>query len=301
MIMTKHAFHGARRRAFTLIELLVVIAIIGILIALLLPAVQKVREAAARTKCTNNLKQIGTALHMYHDTCGAFPQAYSGTKLYKNPKPLKSGDYFPSWLVSILPFTEQGNAHSAGFFVYDVMTVKLYQCPSDPRFEGKYTGNAFGGGQGLTWYLAVDGNDFIKVGTGGNQGVIYHDSKTRMAEVTDGTSSTILVGERPPVWNLYWGWYTWSQFDSTLDARTTTKIFGTEGNGSSKACVLPAFFGPGELQNNCSAHHFWSNHKIGANFLFGDGSTRLLTYNASPILPFLATRGGGESVNESTY
>ncbi len=295
---------GGRQRAFTLIELLVVIAIIGILIALLLPAVQKVREAAAKTKCSNNLKQIGTALHMYHDSNGAFPQAYSSKKLFYDPKPQKAGDYWPTWGVSILPFIEQANAHAAGFFVYDKMSIKQYQCPSDPRFDTKHTGSAFGGGQGLTWYLAVDGYDMDIQGAKlslGNQGIIYYDSKTRMAEITDGTSTTVMVGERPPVLNLYWGWYTWSQFDSTLDARTTEKKITTEGNGSSKACVFPAVYGPGNLQNNCDANHFWSHHQNGSNFLFGDGSVRFVGYNANPILIYLATRGGAEPISEGSY
>jgi prepilin-type N-terminal cleavage/methylation domain-containing protein/prepilin-type processing-associated H-X9-DG protein len=288
----------AHQPAFTLIELLVVIAIIGILIALLLPAVQKVRESASLRKCSNNLKQLGIALHMYHDQYGMFPQAYSSTELFNDPgQTFPPNQYKPSWAVCLLPFIEQDAAHKLGFDSYSVQVIKLYLCSSDPRLSGKYAGSAFGGGHGVTSYLAVNGNEFTPGNkTKGNEGVIYFDSKTRMAEITDGTSNTVLLGERPPTWDHYWGWWSWSQFDSTLDARTTHRIYGSEGYGSNKACVVPAFFGPGDLQNNCDAHHFWSLHNRGANWLFGDGSVRFLTYAAGPYVPLLATRNGNETV-----
>jgi prepilin-type N-terminal cleavage/methylation domain-containing protein/prepilin-type processing-associated H-X9-DG protein len=288
-----------RRRAFTLIELLVVIAIIGILISLLLPAVQKVREAASRTRCGNNLKQLGVALHMYHDTHGSFPQAYSGKKLFVAPD-----DNNRSWATLVLPFLEQQNLQNTGYSIYKDKVVFTFLCSSDPRNRHNYGGgNGFQAGYGVTSYLAVDGNDF-KPGskiTGGDQGIIFHDSKTRIAQVTDGTSMTVMVGERPPTWNLYWGWWTWSQYDSTLDARTTYKKINTEGNGSSKPCVVPAYYGPGNLMNDCDAHHFWSFHPNGANWLFGDGSLRFITYSASQVMPLLATRDGGETVADGTY
>jgi hypothetical protein len=100
---------------------------------------------------------------------------------------------------------------------------------------------------------------------------------------------------------MYWGWFTWSQYDSTLDARNTYKKITTEGNGSNKPCEVPAYFGPGHLFNNCDVHHFWSNHQSGAYFLFGDASVRFVSYNASPSLPYLASRGETEPINEGSF
>src|SRR5579872_3075858 len=177
---------GTRSRiggGFTLIELLVVIAIIAILIGLLLPAVQKVREAAARTQCQNNLHQIAIALHNYHDAEGRFPSAleigqfwYSGYK--RNPPPSgvypngypRNGPFF-SWMFKCSPFYEQGNAkndfnvtqwpwyqYQANGQTANSITVKIMKCPSDPRSE-----LVWDSGQpdaaALTDYLAVNGRD----------------------------------------------------------------------------------------------------------------------------------------------
>jgi prepilin-type N-terminal cleavage/methylation domain-containing protein len=139
--------------SLTLIELLVVIAIIGVLMSLLLPAVQKVREAANRLKCQNNLKQIGIALHLYHDSFLVFPQAYAAVKCFQLPPE----DTYPTWLIAILPYIEQENLYQRVVETYESYPVALYHCPSDPRTEG-YKGPL--GTFSLTDYVAVDGNDF---------------------------------------------------------------------------------------------------------------------------------------------
>src|SRR5437870_12211248 len=141
------------RSGFTLIELLVVIAIIAILIGLLVPAVQKVREAAARTQCANNLKQIGLALHNYHDTYRNLPQAYDRLLPWNAPDNANR----KSWMTLILPFIDQANVQNQGIAGYQGVVVTVYGCPSDPLNGriGTFPGLAPGA---LTDYLAVEGS-----------------------------------------------------------------------------------------------------------------------------------------------
>jgi len=280
------------RRAFTLIELLVVIAIIAILIGLLLPAVQKVREAANRTKCQNNLKQIGLALHLYHDALGGFPQAYDKAQPWQTPDNANRR----SWMTLILPYIEQESVLRLGFNGYQGIVVKTYGCPSDP-LEGRLGvfGNLPSGA--LTDYLAVDGSQYVP-GPGqplgirlGTDGVIYGGSKTRVADITDGASNTVIVGERPPASSTSWGWWTWGPYDSAL----AVKVSVPDPHGV--ACPLPQVYRPGQVGVECDAAHYWSLHPGGANWLLGDGSVRLLPYSVVNVLTKLATRAGAEHVD----
>lgn len=193
--------------AFTLIELLVVIAIIAILIGLLLPAVQKVREAAARMSCSNNLKQIGLALHNYHDANSKFPPGFTSIAP-------PGGDVSPGWgwAFYILPYIEQDNLFRQANQTQPVtmspllsQKVRIYLCPSDIQNESF---QVYGpGGIPLSGimaapcsYAACVGGDETEVTTGdGNgqfHGVFYRNSKTRLTDITDGTSQTIVVAER---------------------------------------------------------------------------------------------------------
>jgi prepilin-type N-terminal cleavage/methylation domain-containing protein/prepilin-type processing-associated H-X9-DG protein len=260
------------RHGFTLIELLVVIAIVAVLLAFLLPAVQKVREAANQASCRSKLRQLGIALHNYHDSRGNFP----GGK---------------DWIRNVLPFIEQPENTPSDVVL--AMTV----CPSDPRASNfKSQTDA-----GLTSFLAVSGLD-----TNDGLGIIGANTHTRITDISDGSSGTVMVGERPPSASLIWGWWSGNAFDIYLGAANMTQLSTYSGGGpdGNVKCTQagPFYFQPGNVQNNCDACHFWSVHPGGGNFVFGDGSTRFLSYSiGKTILPQLATRAGGEVVDQGAY
>jgi prepilin-type N-terminal cleavage/methylation domain-containing protein/prepilin-type processing-associated H-X9-DG protein len=216
------------RRGFTLIELLVVIAILGVLMGLLIPAVQKVREAAARMQCTNNLKQIGLALHGYHDANSYFPPGYIDGNPAGSSTP--DNDVGPGWgwAALILPYLEQNNVYSQINFNQGVgigvnaqisqQSLAVYQCPSDPLqaafpvYDSNFTnpiatvahGNYVGCNGWEECFNGAGGDPQPGVGADGlsggfgqaGRGVFYRNSRTNTASVTDGLSNTIFVGER---------------------------------------------------------------------------------------------------------
>jgi prepilin-type N-terminal cleavage/methylation domain-containing protein len=288
-----------RSLGFTLIELLVVIAIIAILLGLLVPAVQKVRDSAARTQCQNNLKQIGLALHSYHDTYKRFPAPRGN----HTPTPLFTE--FRGWMCDLLPYLEQRSLASrmyttpwyTGFFATYNTPVHLYLCPSDPRdLASVPSGNG-----ALTSYLCVTGSDNdVNLQINGPTNGIFNISSRgiRITDIRDGTSNTLMVGERPPTANLQEGWWGASDYDTLLSTRQLYgDLFGAGG------CVLPGLFSPGDLNGPCNGHgnHFWSFHDGGANWVLGDGSVRFLPYAASPMTIPLASRNGGEIVDIDAF
>jgi prepilin-type N-terminal cleavage/methylation domain-containing protein/prepilin-type processing-associated H-X9-DG protein len=316
-----------RRSAFTLIELLVVIAIIAVLIGLLLPAVQKVREAAARSKCQNNLKQLGLACHLFHDTKQRFPIAVDRGNLSPAPQLQWLG-----WIGQILPNIEQNALYTqlvASSAAARVTPLTLLVCPSDPRgLEPVMNGTAI-----YSWcsdYSAVTGMDRWGKGYPGNaaapvcgpaEGVIqgkWDDAGTTPIRpffvtamgIPDGLSNTLLITELPHNAGTtgtaisYWDSL---NNDSIIGVANTSLIRNTETaqgrgvNDGGPACPSVAYFGPGDLVNQCSFNHIWSFHTGGANFAFSDGSVRFLPYSASQVLIPLATRAGGEPTDPSVY
>jgi prepilin-type N-terminal cleavage/methylation domain-containing protein len=301
-----------RPRGFTLIELLVVIAIIAILIALLLPAVQQAREAARRSQCLNNLKQVGLALHNYHDTHGAFPPGWIGTSSGTHDVEGPSGW---GWAAHVLPYVDQAplynrlNFHVSCFDPVANSTaltqaLTVFRCPSDSSSE--------------TWKLGEEGNPsnilatlptanyvanfgtespevicasppFPNAQCRGN-GIFYHNGNTRIRDLVDGTSSTIMVGEHRtdtsaaalatgPAWHSTW---------------IGMVAGGEEGHAR--------FLGVSDHTPNHPSLHiddYSSWHTGGVHLLMGDGRVRFVTQSIDlGVFRGIATRSGSEVLGE---
>jgi prepilin-type N-terminal cleavage/methylation domain-containing protein/prepilin-type processing-associated H-X9-DG protein len=275
-----------RSPAFTLVELLVVIGIIGILISLLLPAVQKVRDAGVRAQCANNLKQIALACHNFHDEHRRFPAAYFD--------PLTT----QTWLWTILPYLGEQDIYQEGHHKMRGAAVPMFYCPADWRVDELANPTA---GWSFTDYVAIEGRTY-----GDGLGIINSRCFTRISDVSDGTSQTIMVGERPPDAIFQWGRAFYEQqhpfdfYDVTSGVSNHVALYHTDQNGNH--CPHPPYlFGasPTNIDNLCSANQLFSGHPGGANFAFGDGAVRFMPYLTSSIMPALATRAGAENFDES--
>jgi prepilin-type N-terminal cleavage/methylation domain-containing protein/prepilin-type processing-associated H-X9-DG protein len=297
--MTDHP-PPARRPAFTLLELLVVLAILAVLLALLLAAVQGARQAAARADCQSRLRQLAVALHQHHEARGALP---AGMTYQDGGAAL----LLAGWELHLLPFVEQAALHEQALADYRrtpavkgppphaglSAVVAAFLCPGDPRVRAAHYDERDGVWVAFTSYLGVCGRDCLSA-----DGVLYRDSQTRFADVSDGLSNTLLLGERPPSHDLHLGWwYAGRGQGSTGSAEMLLGVrepnLGEVGPGS--PCG-PGFyaFGPSRLDDPCGVFHFWSPHPGGAHFAFADGSVRFLAYSANDLLPALASRAGGE-------
>jgi prepilin-type N-terminal cleavage/methylation domain-containing protein/prepilin-type processing-associated H-X9-DG protein len=306
------AGRGSRqvRPAFTLIELLVVIAIIASLIGLLLPAVQKVREAASRTACQNNLHQIGVALHGYHARVGTFPPGY-------RCQPRADPDYTApgwGWAALLLPDIEQDNLGRQINYALPVedpsnlgartTVLKVFTCPSD-RSTGVFTVYDKAGAalaQAATnSYAACSGvgPDLDEELDDGN-GVFFRNSAVRVTDITDGSGYTIAVGERASL-------FTQTPWAGAVSFGTTRVTPGAPTNNPAaveEAPTQPLVHIAVHTINdpNSDPEDFFTPHGNTAMFLFADGSVRPVRIRiALPVLQALATRNGGEVLNPDDF
>lgn len=312
------------RSGFTLIELLVVIAIIAVLIGLLLPAVQKVREAAARMQCSNNLKQLGLALHNFHDSNSVFPA--SGWTMAGPGNP---GGKYVGWRPLILPFIEQENLRR----LFDINTnwweganlaagsiaVKTFQCPSVPQRKDVLSAVARAPRPAMIFTSPLAPTDYEAImgvvpacinphlasplyNEGNRFSVMYRNSRTRMTDVGDGTSTTIMVVEcsaRPLVFrnrnaqpllnnDQGIGW---------IDSEGPFSLHGAKRDGSEEGCG-PAG-GCNDSMNRRNDNEIFSFHTGGANFLFADGHVQFIRESIPlPVMATLCTAQGGEVISQ---
>jgi prepilin-type N-terminal cleavage/methylation domain-containing protein/prepilin-type processing-associated H-X9-DG protein len=310
--------NSCRHSGFTLIELLVVIAIIAILIALLLPAVQQAREAARRSQCKNNLKQIGLAMHNYADVHNTFPPGYIYDEIFGASTPVQRP--MIGWSAFILPYLDQGplynqisdasqgfaldwNTNNQTLFNLARTPMSAYICPSDP--SGPYS----------EWGVSVSGTPITgptnpgKNNYAANPGnlassatyVFGRNALLRLSDFLDGTSNTFLVGEKTGAGNWYnniWmGPHRWGPNPNNYTSET---IYGyAYGTAAGTAWRIND---DGAGSTNTSQHYkgcYSSVHTGGAQFVFADGRVTFLSDNMNlATLNALATKGSGELIGE---
>ncbi len=277
-------FNFRSRRGFTLVELLVVISIIVLLMSLLLPAIQKVRAAADKLACANNLKQIGIASHHYHIDYGYFPPGYTASGSYVDGQ----NDTAPGWgwASYLLPYIEQDNLYRKINFTLPIQDsrnaaavqtfVKLYICPSDEVATGPFLVSGTSGSGFLAApcsYAATCGPDASEVDAETGLGVFYRNSRIRFADIHDGTSNTVMIGDR--AWGQTNG--IWAGAASGSICRAGSFNPWKNATGSAPTFVL--------VHNNWinvttdadgGLDDFSSFHPGGVNLLFADGSVRFL-------------------------
>jgi prepilin-type N-terminal cleavage/methylation domain-containing protein/prepilin-type processing-associated H-X9-DG protein len=283
---------SSRRDAFTLIELLVVIAIIGILTGLLLPAVQKVRETASRMKCSNNLKQIGLALHAYHDRMGSLPPGYVDGNT--NPNSDATFDVGPGWgwAAYLLNDLEQNNVYNQIHFTQTVgqspicqTVLPIFLCPSDQLLSTLAVANTSAVvAQGN--YVGCNGTLESSPHPGNNTGVFLRNSRIRFVDVMDGLSNTIFAGERSS--NHSQSTWTGAVPGGHVYALMAPGPTGPADNAETAQALVLAHGNRTHVPSAdvpiWDADTFYSRHSPkGANFLFGDGSVHFLSSSIDGI------------------
>jgi prepilin-type N-terminal cleavage/methylation domain-containing protein/prepilin-type processing-associated H-X9-DG protein len=296
-----------RRPAFTLIELLIVIAIIAVLIGLLLPAVQKVRESAASTQCKNNLHQIGLACQTYHELNSCLPPGYTSTTPYVDGATDTSPGW--GWGAYLLPHLEQSNLYRQINFAQPVQqstaiqtVLPVYLCPSDLVTAGPFLlTDATGASVALaspSSYAATVGPDASDVADPIGLGVFYRNSRTRITDIKDGTTQTVMIGDR--AWSDSQG--IWAGAPSGALMRPGVR--NTWQNATAPApCLVLAHNNWINIKTDADGglDDFSSNHIDGVNLLFADGSVHFLhsiTVDGQERRDFwaLGTRDGGENI-----
>ncbi|HWL07422.1 MAG TPA: DUF1559 domain-containing protein [Planctomicrobium sp.] len=305
---------ASRQKGFTLIELLVVIAIIAILVALLLPAVQQAREAARRSQCKNNLKQIGLALHNYHDTFSTFPPGWVSHLTHFTSNDFTNNRFTGrnwGWSAMILPNLDQGPLYNRlNFSVAPPLgtatdsltatTIPVFQCPSDSGPKRQEDNGSF---FAISNYLGVYGasrprDQNVEITPGDDDrrtngitpqpGVFYINSKIGIRDITDGTSNTFVVGESstsqyglrndPSRTGIGAGTWAGVTQNKQFDLVTRSTYFRNPMNTSTD---------PMSDQN--AKDGFGSFHTGGAHFLMGDGAVRFVSENISSASGITAT------------
>jgi prepilin-type N-terminal cleavage/methylation domain-containing protein/prepilin-type processing-associated H-X9-DG protein len=325
--------HGrSNRRAFTLIELLVVIAIVAMLLGLLLPAVQKVREAAARIKCANNLHQMGLALHVYHDSQGTFPPGYL---YFAPPSPTPALSVVPSrhidrprphigntinpndpgwgWASYLLANLEQEPLarhinHDFAVGSVSAETVRttpltIYACPADPGtgiFMVQSQLNQDIATAATNSYAACFGygGDLNYLPDSGN-GIFYRNSRVCFKDITDGTSNTLAIGERAD----YFAKSPWAGVMTGGTCRTTpgAPVYNSITE-EAPVMVLARVGNKGPNDPYSEPYDFFSPHGSVVQFVFADGSVHSLSRGIDrTVFQALATIGGGEATGSGDY
>lgn len=275
---------AGRQPGFTVMELLIVVGVMGVLLALLLPTVQKARASARRTACQNKLRQISLAIHGFETSYGAFPSGKSRLSHVEAYHEL-------SWLRQILPYAEQAAVWSLSERALKVepfpyfnppheplgMAIPLFACPDDSRVSVPQSASQLNGAfAGLTSYLGVMGSDYRS-----QDGSFVLGKRIRFADITDGTSNTVMGQDGS------------GSVDMLLGAR---EIVDPAGRFAKWNCPPTNRFKPGAPDSMCDGLHFWSLHDGGAHFALCDGSVRFMAYESASVLEQMATRGGGETV-----
>lgn len=287
------------RSAFSLVELLCVVGISSILLSLTIPAVQEVRESARRLKCSNNLRQIGVAIHNFESVHKRLPTGHEG-----------QDDQFPfqPWIPKLFPFLEQQSLteeiESAYRISRNPFDRRVHQafsrvmpaiaCPSDSRVSESHVSR--GVRVALTSYVGVNGTSYQR-----KDGVFFFQSRIRFSDVTDGLSNTLAVIERPPSSDFFFGWWYAGAANSLIGSHDSS--VGTSDLNDLSVNHVGSFCprGPYRLQRRklqdaqCGIFHPWSLHRV-VNALRADGSIDALSYDTSPtVLDALSTRAGGET------